>query len=41
MGAWALSTSGRVAEAVVWLCGDTATRVSGLSMVVDGGAVNR
>ena len=31
----------QVAEAAVWLCGDTADWVSGLSMVVDGGAVNR
>jgi NAD(P)-dependent dehydrogenase (short-subunit alcohol dehydrogenase family) len=30
-----------VAETAVWLCGDTATWVSGLSLVVDGGAVNR
>ena len=31
----------QVAEAAVWLCGDPAGWVSGLSMVVDGGAVNR
>jgi NAD(P)-dependent dehydrogenase (short-subunit alcohol dehydrogenase family) len=31
----------QVAEAAVWLCGDHADWVSGLSMVVDGGAVNR
>jgi len=31
----------QVAEAAVWLCGDAADWVSGLSMVVDGGAVNR
>jgi NAD(P)-dependent dehydrogenase (short-subunit alcohol dehydrogenase family) len=31
----------QVAEAAVWLCGDPANWVSGLSMVVDGGAVNR
>jgi NAD(P)-dependent dehydrogenase (short-subunit alcohol dehydrogenase family) len=31
----------QVAEAAVWLCGDGADWVSGLSMVVDGGAVNR
>jgi len=31
----------QVAEAAVWLCGDRADWVSGLSMVVDGGGVNR
>ena len=31
----------QVAEAAVWLCGDGADWVSGLSMVVDGGQVNR
>jgi NAD(P)-dependent dehydrogenase (short-subunit alcohol dehydrogenase family) len=31
----------QVAEAAVWLCGEGADWVSGLSMVVDGGAVNR
>jgi NAD(P)-dependent dehydrogenase (short-subunit alcohol dehydrogenase family) len=30
-----------VAEAAVWLCSDRADWVSGLSMLVDGGAVNR
>jgi NAD(P)-dependent dehydrogenase (short-subunit alcohol dehydrogenase family) len=36
-----LGRAEQVAEAAVWLCGDTADWVSGLSMVVDGGAVNR
>jgi NAD(P)-dependent dehydrogenase (short-subunit alcohol dehydrogenase family) len=31
----------QVAEAVVWLCSDAAGWVSGLSMVVDGGGINR
>ena len=31
----------QVAEAAVWLCSDAADYVSGLSMVVDGGGVNR
>jgi NAD(P)-dependent dehydrogenase (short-subunit alcohol dehydrogenase family) len=31
----------QVAEAAVWLCSDRADWVSGLSMVVDGGGVNR
>ena len=31
----------QVAEAAVWLCSDAADWVSGLSMVVDGGSVNR
>jgi NAD(P)-dependent dehydrogenase (short-subunit alcohol dehydrogenase family) len=31
----------QVAQAAVWLCGDGADWVSGLSMVVDGGQVNR
>lgn len=31
----------QVAAAVVWLCSDQATWVSGLSMVIDGGYVNR
>ncbi len=31
----------QVAEAAVWLCSDRADWVSGLSMLVDGGAVNR
>jgi NAD(P)-dependent dehydrogenase (short-subunit alcohol dehydrogenase family) len=31
----------QVAEAAVWLCSDRADWVSGLSMVIDGGAVNR
>jgi NAD(P)-dependent dehydrogenase (short-subunit alcohol dehydrogenase family) len=36
-----LGTSDQVAEAAVWLCSDGADWVSGLSMVVDGGGVNR
>jgi NAD(P)-dependent dehydrogenase (short-subunit alcohol dehydrogenase family) len=31
----------QVAEAAVWLCSDRADWVSGLSMVIDGGGVNR
>ena len=31
----------QVAEAVVWLCSDHASWVSGLSMIIDGGYVNR
>ena len=31
----------QVAEAAVWLCSDRADWVSGVSMVVDGGGVNR
>jgi NAD(P)-dependent dehydrogenase (short-subunit alcohol dehydrogenase family) len=31
----------QIAEAVVWLCSDHASWVSGLSMVIDGGYVNR
>lgn len=31
----------QVAQAAVWLCGDGAGWVSGLSMVVDGGGINR
>jgi NAD(P)-dependent dehydrogenase (short-subunit alcohol dehydrogenase family) len=31
----------QVAEAAVWLCSDAADWVSGLSMVIDGGGVNR
>jgi len=31
----------QVAEAVVWLCSEHASWVSGLSMVIDGGYVNR
>ncbi len=31
----------QVAEAAVWLCSDAADWVSGLSMIVDGGGVNR
>jgi NAD(P)-dependent dehydrogenase (short-subunit alcohol dehydrogenase family) len=31
----------QVANAVVWLCSDAADWVSGLSMVIDGGYVNR
>jgi NAD(P)-dependent dehydrogenase (short-subunit alcohol dehydrogenase family) len=30
-----------VAEAAVWLCSDHAAWVSGVSMVVDGGGMNR
>ena len=30
-----------IAEAAVWLCSDAARGVSGLSMVVDAGGVNR
>jgi len=36
-----LGRPAQVAEAAVWLCSDRADWVSGLSMVVDGGAVNR
>ncbi len=36
-----LGQPGQVAEAAVWLCSDAADWVSGLSMVVDGGGVNR
>ena len=31
----------QVAEAVVWLCSDHASWVSGLGMIIDGGYVNR
>jgi NAD(P)-dependent dehydrogenase (short-subunit alcohol dehydrogenase family) len=31
----------QVAEAAVWLCSDAADWVSGLSMVIDGGGLNR
>jgi NAD(P)-dependent dehydrogenase (short-subunit alcohol dehydrogenase family) len=31
----------QVAEAAVWLCSDAASWVSGLSMNIDGGTVNR
>jgi NAD(P)-dependent dehydrogenase (short-subunit alcohol dehydrogenase family) len=36
-----LGRPSQVAEAAVWLCSDRADWVSGLSMVVDGGGVNR
>jgi NAD(P)-dependent dehydrogenase (short-subunit alcohol dehydrogenase family) len=36
-----LGQPSQVAEAAVWLCSDRADWVSGLSMVVDGGGVNR
>lgn len=36
-----LGQPAQVAEAAVWLCSDAADWVSGLSMVVDGGGVNR
>jgi NAD(P)-dependent dehydrogenase (short-subunit alcohol dehydrogenase family) len=36
-----LGTPEEVAEAVVWLCSDRASFVSGHSMLVDGGAVSR
>jgi NAD(P)-dependent dehydrogenase (short-subunit alcohol dehydrogenase family) len=36
-----LGQPAQVAEAAVWLCSDRADWVSGLSMVVDGGGVNR
>jgi NAD(P)-dependent dehydrogenase (short-subunit alcohol dehydrogenase family) len=36
-----LGLPSQVAEAAVWLCSDAADYVSGLSMVVDGGGVNR
>jgi NAD(P)-dependent dehydrogenase (short-subunit alcohol dehydrogenase family) len=36
-----LGRPSQVAEAAVWLCSDAADWVSGLSMVVDGGGVNR
>ena len=36
-----LGRPAQVAEAAVWLCSDAADWVSGLSMVVDGGGVNR
>ncbi|HEV8296322.1 MAG TPA: glucose 1-dehydrogenase [Acidimicrobiales bacterium] len=36
-----LGTPEQVAEAAVWLCSDAASWVSGLSMVIDGGGVNR
>ncbi len=36
-----LGRPGQVAEAAVWLCSDAADWVSGLSMVVDGGGINR
>lgn len=37
----ALGKPSQVAEAAVWLCSEAANWVSGLSMVVDGGGVNR
>jgi NAD(P)-dependent dehydrogenase (short-subunit alcohol dehydrogenase family) len=36
-----LGQPAQVAEAAVWLCSDAADWVSGLSMLVDGGGVNR
>ena len=36
-----LGKPSQVAESAVWLCSDAADWVSGLSMVVDGGGVNR
>lgn len=36
-----LGEPSQVAEAAVWLCSDRADWVSGVSMVVDGGGVNR
>ncbi len=36
-----LGRPSQVAEAAVWLCSDAADWVSGLSMVVDGGGLNR
>jgi NAD(P)-dependent dehydrogenase (short-subunit alcohol dehydrogenase family) len=36
-----LGQPAQVAEAAVWLCSDRADWVSGLSMVVDGGGLNR
>ncbi|CAB4752855.1 MAG: glucose 1-dehydrogenase [Actinobacteria bacterium] len=36
-----LGRPAQVAEAAVWLCSDAADYVSGLSMLVDGGGVNR
>jgi NAD(P)-dependent dehydrogenase (short-subunit alcohol dehydrogenase family) len=36
-----LGRPSQVAQAAVWLCSDRADWVSGLSMVVDGGSVNR
>ena len=36
-----LGEPSQVAEAAVWLCSEAANWVSGLSMVVDGGGVNR
>lgn len=36
-----LGQPAQVAEAAVWLCSDRADWVSGLSMIVDGGGVNR
>ena len=36
-----LGTAQEVAEAAVWLCSNAASYVSGVSLVVDGGAINR
>jgi NAD(P)-dependent dehydrogenase (short-subunit alcohol dehydrogenase family) len=36
-----LGTSREIAEAVVWLCSDRASLVTGASMGVDGGAISR
>ncbi len=36
-----LGTADEVAEAAVWLCSPAATYVSGVSLLVDGGQVNR
>jgi NAD(P)-dependent dehydrogenase (short-subunit alcohol dehydrogenase family) len=41
MPAQKLGQPEQVAEAAVWLCSERADWVSGLSMLVDGGAVNR
>jgi NAD(P)-dependent dehydrogenase (short-subunit alcohol dehydrogenase family) len=30
-----------IAQAVVWMCSDAASYISGLSMLVDGASVNR
>jgi NAD(P)-dependent dehydrogenase (short-subunit alcohol dehydrogenase family) len=36
-----LGTADEVAAAAVWLCSPAATYVSGVSLVIDGGAINR
>ena len=36
-----LGQPSQVAEAAVWLCSDAADYISGLSMVTDGGFLNR